>query len=315
MKREIYKQGYDPDTNFRLINPPSIASGVAAESEMALSSAAQTSGFEDTYLYFDSTQSGGDSNYSGGEVKWSITTLNNNVDIRNCVAIRVGQFYFPKIYNPTTAPDYFYFLRVFVEILNIPASQSILGPKGNKFHFEFEVQNPTGQAVLLVPVNDTFYFRRPILSLTDLQLRFTIPPNTSSLSDFIRISIPNDVVSLQSLVTGGIGFNPIRFQIMGLDTTAVLGLIGSLGSPGVAVFITGYASNSTAVNTAVNNIQGIYATTVLSASTFEIAGIDATTVVGQFSAIMYIPKNRFAFPVRFTSVVNQITNYLDVSHD
>ncbi len=70
MKREIYKQGYDPDTNFRLINPPSIASGVAAESEMALSSAAQTSGFEDTYLYFDSTQRGGERNDSGGGVRW-----------------------------------------------------------------------------------------------------------------------------------------------------------------------------------------------------------------------------------------------------
>jgi hypothetical protein len=313
LKREIYKQGYDSDTNFRITNPPILSNGPGAESEMAETPA--ETGFEDIYIYFDSTQSDGDSDYANGEIKWSITSLNNSVDIKNCVAIRIDEFYFPTIYNPTTNPDYFYYLRVFIEVQNVPSTQSILGPKNNKFHFECDVQNPTGQAVKLVPINNTFYFQRPLISLSDFQLRFLIPPTTGQPSNFKKIPIPNDTVSIISLLTGGFGFNPIRFQITGADTTSVLGLVGVPPAPGIAIFISGYTSNIAAVNTAVNNTLGIFVTQILSSTTFEVAGIDASAVTAQYAASMFIPKNRIAFPVRFTSVRNKITNYLDISHD
>ncbi len=310
MKREIYRQGHDSDTNFRITNPPILGPNSSGEPDAPLEV-----GFEDTYIYFDSTQSNGTSDYANGEVNWSITTLNNSVDIKNCIAIKMFEFQFPNILTAATAPDYFYFLRVFVEIQNVPSTQAVLGPMGNRFHIEFKVEDPTGQSVRLVPQDDTFYFQRPLLSLTDLQLRFLVPPTTSAPANFKRVPIPADTVTLLSLTTGGFGFNPIRFQITGGDTTSVLGLVGSLGVPGLAVFITGYASNAPAVNTAVNNPLGVFATTVLDATTFEIAGINATTVTAQFTATMYIPKNRFGFRVRFSSVRNQLTNHMEFSHD
>ncbi len=311
LKREIYKQGYDSDTNFRITNPPILGpNGLVKEDEPP-----PEVGFEDVYLLFDSTQRNGTSDYDNGEITWSITTLNNSVDIKNCIAIRILPFYFPNIYTATTSPDYFYFLRAFIEIQNLPSTQSVLGPKNNKFHFECDVQNTTGQAVLFVPLNDTFYFQRPLTSISDFQVRFLIPPTTSQPANFKRISIPSDTVTIQSLTTGGFGYNPIRFQITGGDDTSVLGLVGSMGSPGLAVFITDYASNISAINTAVNDPAGVFVSTVLSTATFEIAGINATTVNGPFTATMYIPKNRIALHVRFTSVRNQITNHLDVHHD
>jgi hypothetical protein len=59
----------------------------------------------------------------------------------------------------------------------------------------------------------------------------------------------------------------------------------------------------------------VFVTNILSTSAFEIAGINANAVNAQYPATMYIPKNRIAFSVRFTSVSNQITNYIDISHD
>ncbi len=310
MKREIYKQGYDSDTNFRITNPPILGNSIIDENAPP-----PEVGFEDVYLMFDSTQRTGTSDYSSGEISWSIPVLNNSVDVKNCVAIRLLPFYFPNIYTATTAPDYFYYLRAFIEIQNLPSTQSILGPKNNKFHFVCDVQNTSGQSVLLVPLNDTFYFKQPLTSLSDFQVRFLVPPTTSLPSNFKRIPIPKDTLTVQSLTTGGFGYNPIRFQVTGGDTTSALGLIGSMGVPGLAVVITDYASNDSAINQAVNNPLGVFVTTVLSSTTFEIAGINATTVTGPYTATMFIMKNRIELDVRFTSVKNQVTNHMDINHD
>ncbi len=312
LKQEVFKQGYDADTQFRFgLNAPAVLQGGAGTSGPS----PQTVGFEDIELYFDSTQRDTSSDYTIGEIKWNVPIINNSTDIKNCVEMHLPTFFFPKIYAPTTAPEYFYYRRVLVEFQNAPSNQAVLGPNNNKFHFEFEVENITGQAVKLVPLKPSFFFQRPITSITDFQFRFMVPPTTSSPVTFKKIPIPHDTVSITSLTTGGFGYNPIRFQINGTDDTTVLGLVGSLGTPGVAVFITGYASNSSGVNTAVNATVGIYATTVLDATTFEISGINASAVTAQYSATMFIPKNRIAFPLRFTCVRDQNTNYIDVTHD
>lgn len=271
-------------------------------------------GFEDTELYFDSVYRNRTSELNNGEIIWNMTTLNNAQEISNIIELHLGDFYFPKINSASTAPEFFYFGKVYVELLGTTSQQSVLGPNGQKFHFECNVENLTGQAVRLVPVKKSYFFAQPINWLVDFQIRFMVPQTVLSATIMKRIPIPSESVTINSLTTGGFGFNPIRFRISDLNDTLTLGLVGSLGAPGVAIFITGYASNDAATNTAVNNPDGIFATTVINGTDFEIAGINAAAVTGNFTALMYVPKNRIAFPLRFTSVKSSITNHMDVGH-
>lgn len=312
LKREIYKQGYDYDTNFRFgVGGPAITGGSIAASSGSSGSGV---GFEDYELYFDSVNRDGGSDLTTGELKWSITDLNNTQDIKNCVQIHIGSFFFPKIYASPNHPEYLYYRRVFMEMTNAPSSQAVFGPNNNKFHFEFHVNNLNGQAVELVPLKDSFFFQRPLTSLTEFNVRFMTPSN-SSPNNWRKIQLPPDRVQIQSLISG-VGYNPIRFRITGGElTTSVLGPIGSTGSPGIAAFITDYASNDTSTNTSVNDTQGVYITNILNTTDFEIGAIDGTPVTSQYDATLYIPKNRIAFPLRFTSIRYQPTNYIDVVHD
>ncbi len=271
-------------------------------------------GFEWVELYFDSVYRNAVTNLSNGELAWSINQLNNSQGVASIIGIVMEPFYFPKINVDPTLPDFFYYRRVFVEIVGTGSQQSILGPNGQRFHFECIVTNANGQAVLLTPVRPTFYFTQPLIEMTTFQLRFTIPKTDIFTTIPRPAPIPESIVEMRSLTTGGFGYNPIRFQISSSGvTTGVLGLIGSLGTPGVAIFITGYNSNDTTVNGVINNPSGVFATTVLDATTFEIAGIDATSVNAIYTAIMFVAKNRVAIAVRFLSVVTKLTNHINIA--
>lgn len=310
LKQEIYSQTSDGSNRSSGGSAPQPVSKPAAAPQNS------NTGFEDYELYFDSTQRDMSSDYSIGEIKWSATTLNNSQDIKNCIEMKIGSFFFPKIYSDPGKPEFFYFRRVFMEFENAPSTQAILGPNNNKFHFEFEVDNLTSQAVLLTPIKDAFFFQRPITSITDFQIRFSVPPTNSGASVFKRVQIPNDTVPIVALTNGGAGYNPARFRIMGSDTS-VIGPIGATGTPGVAVFISGLATNDGVVNSNINSTAGVFITNVINATDFEIASIDATAInaASIYGASMFIPKNRIAFPLRFTCTRSQRTNFIEVSHD
>jgi hypothetical protein len=309
LRNEIYRQSGDPayqEGPSASVPAPAIPNSVVPSTPPV--------GFEDIELYFDSTQRDSSSDYTAGEIRWSIPQLNNSQDIKNCIEMRLGTFYFPKIYATSGKPEYFYFRRVFLEFQGAPSTQAVLGANGNRYHFEFDVQNINGQSVKLVPLKDSFFFQRPLSAITDFQLRFMVPAVTSDAYPFKKIPLPHDTVTVNSLLTAGIGYNPIRFRITSGETTSVLGLVGSTGTPGVAVFISGYTSNSSATNTSVNSSEGVYVTNILNSTDFEISGINASAVTAEYTATMYIPKNRIAFPLRFTSVKDQFTNYIGVNH-
>jgi hypothetical protein len=324
LKNEIYSQKGDDDASFRtsFSGPVNIVglhgnSGSGSAPPQSQSSGPlDNAGFQENEIYFDSTARDSSSIFSNGEIKWAIAPINNGFDVQNIVELSLGSFYFPRITSASaTSPDFFYFRRVYMFIESFPSTQAVLGPSGNNFHFEFDVNNATGQAVFLTPVNSSFFFQRPQLSLSNFNVVFLVPPNSSSSNVWTRVPLPHDTVSITSLTTGGAGYNPIRFQINGLDTTAELGPIGSTGTPGLAVFITGYNSNSAAVNTLVNNPNGNFITNIIDNTTFEIGAINGTPVTANYTASMYIPKNRIAFRVRFSCLYNQLTNYVQISHN
>ena len=302
LKQEIYRQGGSQETGFN------VGAGVGVSS-----AGPTTIGFEDIELYCDSTQ--GVLGDNVGEISWDVTIQNGGQDITNCIELHIGNFYFPKIYASPGKPEYFYFRRVFVELLGLPTNNYVQGTNGNRFHFEFEVENINGQAVKLVPIKRSLFLTRPSTSIPSFILRFTVPPIGGGISLFRRIPLPPSTIAVTSLLNVGIGYNPIRFRVEAPYDTAVLGPIGAPAAPGLAVFITNYNSNSSAVNASVNDAEGLYITNIIDTNTFEIAGIDATAVTAEITANMFVPKNRFAFSLRFTTVKYAATNYIDINHD
>lgn len=375
-------------------------------------------GFTDNELYFDSLYRDTSSNFSIGELKWSIPAQNNLQDIKNCIELTIdGKFFFPKVFAPTNAPEFFYFrkLYMFIESAQIPSTGAIIGVNGNKFHFEFDIDNLTGQAVLLTPVKKSFFFSTPITSISDFWVRFLVPTTNPLNPTFIGVPIPVEQVTIFAIgllpspgpmpvaafsaiggslsngnyqyvytdvssggiesaasppsIVGNPGSNTGSAAVSGIsvgpvgtisrnlyrttangstfllltniannvtttynDTTAdsglgtaivpstspftfsinppydttVLGPIGSLGTPGVAVFITGYPT-APGIST-----SGNFVTTVNSINQFTLSVTSGAGIAG--TANMFIPKNRIAFPFRFTSVVQQISNYISVTH-
>jgi len=272
-------------------------------------------GFVDYQLYFDSLYRDRSSDYSVGEIRWPIANLNNNLPLVNTVQVYLTPFFFPKIYAPADRPEYLYFCRIFMEIQSLPSIGAVQGPNGGKFHFEFAVRNLSGQAIELIPLQKSFYLPRPLSSFDNFNVCFKIPHTTLPSSTMKRIPLPHEIVKIRSAMDAEVGYTPIRFTILAPDDSTVLGRIGSLGAPGVAVFITGFNSNSPAINTAINNPNGIYATAVNDSNNFEIAEVNGFDLDMPYDATMYIPKNRIAFTARFTSVCAQPTNYIDAIHD
>lgn len=272
-------------------------------------------GFEDTEIYFDSTQRDTTGILANGELKWSIPQLNNNNDIRNCVEFNIGDFYFPKIYGAAGKPEYLYFKRVYLQIGTISSSQAVQAANNTLYHFEFDVENLNGQAVRLIPTKGSYFLQRPLTTLSEFQVIFTTPPTNSGPTSFRKIPLPRDTVTVQTVLNAGFGYNPIRFRVITGDLASqIVAPIGSTGIPGVAAYLSNYLSNDLAVNAAVNDPNGQYITNVLDDYTFEIAGINGTTVTSAYTATVYIPKNRIAFPVRFTSVRDTKTNFITVNH-
>ncbi|QYB17671.1 hypothetical protein PV-S19_0307 [Pacmanvirus S19] len=317
LKQEIYKQSND-NSGFNTVNTlPVISQQGSSQPPVPPQNTVQTIvtnnsgpnvGIEDYEFYFDSTNRDTSSDLSFGELKWSIPILNNSQDLKNCVQVKLGTFFFPKVYAPVDKPEYFYYRRLFMEITSAPSSQSVSAFNNNKFHFEFDIENLNGQAVKLIPIKDTFFFQRPVSSMTEFNIRFTVPLN------FKKVPLPADTIAVKMLVTGGIGYNPIRFQIVDENTTASLGPVGTQ-TPGIAVFLSNYTSNDATTNSNVNDTDGLYITNIIDSTTFEIGSVNGSAVTDEYGATLFIPKNRIAFSARFTTVKDQPTNYVSAVHD
>lgn len=316
MKKELLKQDelqYNGFGGGEIVAPMSIPKKIVEDAPKKEEIVIKTDhGFDSTELYFDSIYRNQLSEIQNGEIIWDVIALNNNKGVSAIIVVEIGNFYFPKINLPSTVPDFFYFGKVYIEFLDTASQQTVRGVGSQKFHIECDIENINGQAVKLVPVRNTFYFTQPITEISEFHVRFMIPETNIAATLFKNIPIPKETVLIQSATTGGFGYNPIRFQMIN-STTSDIGLVGVLTAPGVAVFISNYVSNDAATNISVNSTSGLFVTNIIDNITFEIAGIDASAVSAVYSATMFIPKNRIAFPVRFTSVTPMVTNHVDIN--
>lgn len=303
LNNEIYSQGNAQPSAFDELNSYSGAPPPPQQAEVV--------GFRDDEFYFDSVYRDLTSNLTSGELKYSIPAINNNNDISNIIEMKIDSFWFPRVLIDPALPDIFYYRRVFLTIATLPVTQSVLGARGHRYHFEFEVTNPTGTAVLLVPIKDTYYFQQPIISLSDVIFNFTLPHN------YLRIPLPNDRLLVQSVPAT----NPAQFVVLSPEGTAPIGPIGVPAAPGVAVYPRDFATTNPGVDAIINNPTGQFVTNIVSATVFEIAAFDFTSAAftpydtNPQVGVIIIPKNRIAIDLRFTSVKKQTTNYTIATHD
>lgn len=350
LKKEIYAQNQNNDTDYVLQQVTNIHSDV---SNLSPSDISALVGFEDYAVYLDSLgKSSAGTTLSEGTLAYSITTLNNNVELRNVISMRITPFYFPRRTNPRAAPlvaplftpnapDLFFYRRLYLQVLTLPSTQSVNGRGSTQFQWELQVDDLNSLAVLCTPLRDTFYLPRPLLSMSEIQFRFVVPSPTGMRP----VSLFNDTYTVQMIP----GSNPIRFFIttnQGLDILntyipplpAPAVLPGpappAIVAPGVAIQMTGFQSTQAATSNAkvqdlVNNPGGLFITSIQYESvpfpllpvtqqwtTFTIADIDGSPVIGTPAPnIMIVMQHRIAIPMYFTCVRDQITNHIAITHE
>lgn len=302
-KREIYRQGQGDQSQGY-----SISLGTAD----AIAPTTDTVGIEDTYLYFDSGARNQGSLLDVGELKYSINNLNYQQPVDNCIEIQVGSFYFPMVNNAAGSPLFYFFRRVYMQITTLPSTQGVLLQNSAQYHFEFDVSTVTSIATLLTPVKDTIYFRQPITTQTDIIFKFFVPNGYGSLN---AITLPKDRIT----AIGIAGTNPARFTITVGDTIVnmqqPIPALPAVPTVPVAIFIRNFNSADTTLNNLVNTTAGVFVTNFpTDVFTFEVASLNFTTLAVNTPCVIWIGKNRVAFPMRFTTLRNTKTNFLEPIH-
>ena len=289
LKQEIYKQGYDQDSNFRF---QTIAGPAPLTGEAPLRQPGQI-GFEDWEIYFDSVyKNGAISDPSNGIIGYNLSTLNNNQDLKNIIQIHISPFYFPRITNPRTqldavnypslalvpnTPDFFFFRRLFIQVVNLPFGQAVQSNGSINYHWEMSVDELNSVAVKLTPLKPSFFLQRPLQSLSEIQFRFMVPLN------FRSVPLLQEILPVQLVLPPT---NPARFQVTSTTNgSEALNLlippaifqnlsppdplqipIPAIPAPGVAVFISGAvltdggfpAILNLVVQQLVNNAHGVF---------------------------------------------------------
>lgn len=284
-------------------------------------------GFEDTIIQFDSVYADPESVPATGELLWLISPLNGNRDIINCMAVSITPFRFPNIWQTSAGPENGVPIlansRLYIRILGLPFTQAALGFGDLQYHFECAIEDVTDLTVLLVPLRETFFLRRPISSLTELRVRFFLIPTTSLSPAYVPIRLPEYAAKVRVGLPSG---NPIFFGIENpplvdnlnepfFRPTSIIGPAFGLFLPTpVPVQIRGIVTNLPITDTLINRPEGHFITALAGFAGFNVATIDGTGILTSSLGTAYIQKNRILMPMRFTMVADGPTNYIAVNH-
>ncbi len=264
-------------------------------------------GFEPYSFYFDSINRDGGSDLRNGLLGFTIGGLNTGQPIANVVRIKLSPFFFPRLVLPATSPDFFFFNRVYISLVTpFPANQAVMAANGRRYHFECEVSNLGGTAVILTPLNPEVFFRVPITSMSSIQFLFMTAPY------FTPIPLPQDIIQVTAIP----GTNPGQFAITDPGvTTAAIGPLGPLPAPGVAVYINNFVSG-TAFDPLINNPGGFFVTNNLSLTVFEtnlnFAALPVPVPPVTYLCTMIVAKNRIAMQLEATCAADHLTNYVNL---
>lgn len=287
LRKEIYSQDKEPDNpNVDGGNAPTGSGSLQTPMNIAQS-------FVDYELFFDSLYTDLTSPLLTGQISFSVVNLNSFNPLQNIIEARVGNFYFPNIIT-TGNTDYFYYRRVYLKIAGTTQQSSVQAANGFTYHFEFDIQNLSSTSLQLLPVKEVYYFQIPLTSINTITFNWYSPLGTQG---FVPIPIPSSKVLVQAVA----GANPGGFTIItgATNGTADIAPIGAIAPPGIAVFFSNFTSDDPVANASVNAPTGIYATNILSITSFQV-NVSFAGVATSTPTYMVIGKNRIAFPMRFT---------------
>lgn len=314
LKKEIYTQGQPAAQP--VIDEPGATPG---QQSPAPPPPQQRIGLDDTYIFLDSLARDASGNIAEGQMQWTLSTLNQNQPIQNCTMIQLSDFYFPLIKNAPTAPDYFFYRRVYMQITSLPTTQAVMGADRALHHFAFDIASVNSIAVQLTATEGgrTFYFRQPITDLSRFNVTFMVPSRTGS--GFTPIPIHADRVTVEAVP----GTNPARFRI--LDNTvaplvdlptlpATFPAVPYVPPTPVAVNFVGFASTQPNLNMSVGSIAGVYVDELVSMNEFTISSLSFATLAVPVICQMIIGKNRIQISARFSSINTASSNYVQPTH-
>ena len=261
-------------------------------------------GISDSYVYLDSTNKVEGSDPSTGLYIFDILGLNNGFPIENIIEAEVSSFYVPLINTDITfQPEFFAFRRIFLDMETIGGQQYVnSGSIDRKFHFEFEVEN-AGSAFKLEPETKKFVFTQPVRDLTQLRLRFRVPLGK-------KVTFNQDVFAVNS-VNPAPGPPPADRWV---KTQEKHGLV--IGSQYAVVF-RDFNSSSSLLNETINNLNG-HLVQAIDENTVELTSTPNANLIASTptpagtipSATMYVIPHRIAMTIRFRTIKDKLTNFV-----
>ncbi len=290
-KRELYAQDSADNSQAQYgVNTIGISN---ATTEIPVSQ--QIIGFRDWEMLFDSVFTKIPSNLINGQIIFNISDVNNGQGLGSVVEMNLGSFFFPIPIQSAASPNFYFYRRVYLQIAELPTTQSSRAPNGNRYQFEFNVDNLNSVAVLLTPIKDSFFLQLPITSLNQVTFNFSVGPY------FTPIPLPLSNVQIYGIP----GTTPATFTLLNNVNTNIIGPVGVPTAPGVAVFVTGFAPNVPITTT-----QGVYVTNIVDASTLQIAGY---TIASGIAAPGVAPTTVAGVPVGAltpATVYNYVVTFL-----
>lgn len=201
--------------------------------------------------------------------------------LQQVIQMKIGPFWLP-IYNPLIT--YYDTIRMAITEFS-PQSVQVqeylttgIQVTPEFYHFEFQIKKMAGNKVYLVPVNDTFTFRKSFSQITAITVIFRYPFNILAVQkDYGTYTMTYGVVTT-------------------LTTTANTNL-----STGDLIYIMNSNSGSVIIDQQLMNSSG-YIVTMLSPTSFTI-NVNTSSLIGSQSNItVYYGSKRFTFEIEFVSL-------------
>lgn len=271
---------------------------------------------EQLYVNFYSTLRNGTLHLSSGQLGFNLPEFNRNLTVQNVIQLEIYPFLIRTIMNPTAGGvNYFYYNRVYMMVTSLATNLGFNGGNLQSYTFEFQTDNSNAVCTLLTPKNPLITFPAP-LQMNTFNVQFFVP----DVFGLKPISLPQDVVVVRPVYVGGFGLNPAQFTIVSSASTADISVftgVLSTSNPDnrIAVLFNGFNSTNTTLNNTVMSTYGWLVTNIINTTTFEIAGLDLSsltppTIVSAYDSNMLIMPNKIDFGVRFTILKNTKTNSL-----
>jgi len=251
-------------------------------------------------FFLDTFTNLSNSSLTAGRLIFDIKALNQSTPIQNVFRVKINPFYFPNITNTASGVDYYYHRELFIDVEEFSSLTGYVNGSGS-FYWKCNISNSSGAAVLVTPEESYYTFTRPINTIETLSLRFS--------KVFSYINLPPSVISVRTTIAGA-GFNPARFTILGGYDTTLFGPVGVLALADQVAVIFQLHTNNSSVDSATNGTNGWLITNIIDANTFEVSGLDHSSLTVPSDGTMYILKNRVAFTITFLSTQDNATNYV-----